>query len=160
MRVARQHVVAAAMLMAFASCDRSVSRSIRVTPQDLQPGPIRHDALTEQQVTRLRRVRAALAEVDNQPFEKWLDEFRRDAHPDREIAIYEAITGAYKKFCGVRPRSMAEKRDAYGLLLQRSSTTSDDAFRNFTLKALAPDDARELLNYYGGPADPIQVHAR
>jgi hypothetical protein len=160
MAVARRQIFAVAMLMAFASCDRPIAPSTRVSSQDLQPGPIRHDALTEQQMTRLRRVQAALAEVDTQPFEKWVENFRRDAHPDREIVIYEAIADAHAKFCAARPRNIAEKRDAYGLLLQRSGTTGEDALRNYTLSALTPDDARELLSYYGEPAQPIQVHAR
>jgi hypothetical protein len=147
----------AAMMLTIFSCDRPTPSPERVKTQDVEAGPVRHDTLTPQQLNRLRTVQATLAEVDASPLEKWIDDFKRDVNPDLEIAIYEAIAHAYQTFCSARPRTPAQKQDAYGLLLERSGTTDDNALRNYKLKALTIVDARELLSYYNKSAEPIQV---
>jgi hypothetical protein len=153
----RRVQILTALLLAVASCDRPSPSTQRIKTEDIEVGPLRRDSLTPQQVDRLRAIRAALAEVDKNPLEKWIDAFRRDADPDREISIYEAIAQAYQTFCAVRPRTASQKQDAYGLLIERSGTTDDDALRNYKLKALTPSNARELLSYYTKSPEPIQV---
>jgi hypothetical protein len=149
--------ILAALLFALASCDRPSPSTQRIKTQDIEAGPLRHDSLTPQQADRLRAIQAALAEVDTNPLEKWIEAFRRDVNPDREISIFEAIAQAYQTFCAARPRTKAQKQDAYGLLIERSGTTDDDALRNYRLKALTLGEARELLSYYTRSAEPIQV---
>src|SRR6266542_1107980 len=155
---ARLHFqILAVLFFALASCDRPSPSTQRTKTQDIAAGPLRHDSLTPQQVDRLRAIQAVLAEVDTNPLEKWIDDFRRDVNPDREISIYEAIAQAYQTFCASRPRTKAQKQDAYGLLIERSGTTDYNALRNYKLKALTPSEAYELLGYYTKSAEPIQV---
>jgi hypothetical protein len=132
----------------------------RLKTEDIKPGPVLHDTLTPHQVERLRKLRAALAEVDDSSLEKWIDDFRHDANPDREIAVFEAIAQAYQAFCTSRPRTLAQKQDVFNLLLERSGTTDEDVLKHRKLKALTIDDAKEALSYYKKAATPIQVIQR
>jgi hypothetical protein len=38
-------------------------------------------------MVRLRKIHTILSEVDGQSVEKWAEDFKRDADPDRELAI-------------------------------------------------------------------------
>src|SRR4051812_46034993 len=73
-----------------------------VDPKTIQPGPIRHEALTENQLARIRALHATFAEVDPNPLEKWIDDFKRDADPDRELAVWERMARAYRRYCETR----------------------------------------------------------
>jgi hypothetical protein len=132
----------------------------RIKTQQIEAGPVRHAALTSQQIARIQKLQASLADVDNSPIEKWLDDFKRDENPDREIAVFEAITQAYQTFCSAQQRTLPQKREAYGLLLERSGTTDEDALRNYQLKTLSVNDAKEVLSYYRKAAAPIQIYQK
>jgi hypothetical protein len=58
-----------------------------VDAKSIQPGSIRRDSLTDEQMVRLRKIHTILSEVDGQSVEKWAEDFKRDADPDRELAI-------------------------------------------------------------------------
>ena len=135
-------------------------RTERVKIDELKSGPVRHETLTPRQVERLRTLHAALSEVDDSPLQKWIDDFRHDANPDKEIAVFEAVAQAYQTFCSSRPRTIAQKQDVFGLLLERSSTTDEDALAHHKRMVLTMAEAREALSYYKKAATPIQVLGR
>jgi len=101
-----------------------------------------------------------LAEVDDSPLQKWIDDFRHDSNPDREIAMFEAVAEAYQTFCSRHSRTLAQKQDVFGLLLERSGTTEDDVLAHRKLKVLTSEEAKEALSYYHKAAMPIQVIQR
>ena len=131
---------------------------LRIPMKDIQVAPARHEALTPQQIACLQKLQATLAEVDNSLLEKWIDDFKRDENPDREIAVFEAIAQAYQTFCAAHPRTLPQKHDAYSLLSERSGTTDEDALRSYKRNALTEDEAKEVLSYYHKAATPIQVY--
>ena len=64
-----------------------------IDPKRVRRSPIRHQVLPEGFLWRTRLVRAALWSV--LPFEMkalqgWIDDFRRDAHPSKELEHWEA----------------------------------------------------------------------
>src|SRR5262245_29705834 len=81
------------------SQNASASRTQWVDPAKLQPGPIQRENLTREQVERITRVQEIFKEVDPTPLAEWIDDFKRDLDPDREIRIYEAMAMAYAGFC-------------------------------------------------------------
>jgi hypothetical protein len=44
-----------------------------IDPKTIQPGPVRRDSLTQEQMARIRTLQATFAEVDGQSVEKWVD---------------------------------------------------------------------------------------
>jgi hypothetical protein len=133
------------------ACNRESAR-----PDELKPGPI-GPALTADQERRVRSLQALFADVDHHPPEKWIEDFRRDQHPDREIAIYEDMAKAYQAFVNGRTLTQDEKDDAYGLVLQRSMMKDEAVLQNTKLKALSMEEAREVLKGYPGEPAPILV---
>jgi hypothetical protein len=99
-----------------------------VNPQDLKPGPIRHKALTNKQLERVRLIYACLGPFIETPFEQFELNFLRDMHPEREIKIWSCIALAHQKFLKQKPdASEAEVRQAFtGLLLISMGATKPD----------------------------------
>ncbi|WP_315725638.1 MULTISPECIES: toll/interleukin-1 receptor domain-containing protein [unclassified Bradyrhizobium] len=73
----------------------TTARKQRVDPKKLKPSPFRHLRLSSELLSRVRLIRAALLEVHPLSMEAWIDGFRRDTNPDREIAIWERIASTY-----------------------------------------------------------------
>src|SRR5512145_179227 len=86
----------------------------------LKPGQLSCQELSPRQMERIHKLRDALAEVERSPIEKWVDNFKRDADPDRELAVWEKIADGYTRYCSKRPLSIGAKEDVFQLLLLRS----------------------------------------
>src|SRR6266851_1639464 len=61
----------------------------RLRPEDLKPGPIRHQQLPPELMTRIESLRSTLDEVYPMSMGEWLDGFQRDAHPEQEVIWWE-----------------------------------------------------------------------
>ena len=116
-----------------------------IDPSKIQPGPIRHESLPEDMVERIKAVQAVFAEVDPTPPAKWVEDFKRDMNPDRELAIWEAMAGAYTSYSKGRDLSLVEKKELFGILLTRSGSSTEDALAHLELKSFNKDQAREAM---------------
>ena len=99
----------------------------------LQPGPIRHWTLPDSLVARIIDFKQTLGEMDPSSIDKTIEDFCRDAHPEREIAVWEGIAAVYQDALA-RDLSMtfSQKKKVYLRLLGASlqehpiTATSDD----------------------------------
>jgi hypothetical protein len=128
-----------------------------VAPGQLRPGPIRHATLTPTQIARIEAIQKTFAEFDPSPLDKWIDDFKRDQHPDREIAIYEAMAQAYTGYCSHHTLTREAREEVYGLILARSGAPDDEVMRGARLQHLRREDAIEVLRGYSAPPQPILV---
>jgi hypothetical protein len=168
-------VVLAVAVLALCSCDRDESdtsitaapaaaapttansRIITVDPAELRPGPVQHESLTPEQLARIARIRQALREVDESPEEQWINDFKRDTHPDEEIAIWEAIAQAYTAYNTGRTLTPAAKREVFSLLLSRSMADGATVLEQTKLTAVTRAEAEQALALYVAPPRPISV---
>ncbi len=95
---------------------------------DLTAGPIRHEALTDKQLERVRLIYRCIGPFIETPFEQFELNFLRDMHPDREIHIWSCIALAHQKFLKQKPdASEAQVKLAFtGLLLISMGATKPD----------------------------------
>jgi hypothetical protein len=117
-------------------------------PAPLQPGPIRHQRLSPNQMERIYKLRDVLAEVEHSPIEKWVDNFKRDVDPDKELTIWERIADSYTRYCSKRPLSTEAKKDVFQLLLLRSMASEQEVLNHIKLKILTVDEAKETLKEF------------
>lgn len=117
-----------------------------VDTRSLQPGPYWRDALSDAQMARLHAVRATLGDADTQSLDEWVDNFRRDADPDRELSIWEAIAGAFARYATPRPAlSAAARRDVMRVLLLRSMAGEADVLERVNVDELTRDEVLDVL---------------
>ena len=149
------------VLVVRAARDTTINKepngSAWVHPDQLKPGPIRHEALTEKQLERIRHFQAVFSEVDPTPVEKWIEDFRRDANPDREIAIWEGMAKPYEVFTASRNLSLEAKKEVYGVVLMRSGAPEDEVLQHLKLKTLTDQDAKKIMALFTAEPQPIRV---
>jgi hypothetical protein len=85
--------------------------------------------------------------VDNTTLDEVVDDFKRDAHPEQEIAVWERIANTYALFLSHNPTDdLAIKHDIYSVLLNASFGVEDWT----EIRYLTPDQITHLvLNYKG-----------
>ena len=128
-----------------------------INPEDIQPGPIQTANLDDEQIQRITRLQRVFSEVDPTPLEKWIEDFKRDLYPEREIRIWEAMADAYQRYCQSKELSPAAKKEVFSLLLIRSGTSADDVLENVELHILTEDEAKDVLACYSYEPKPIEV---
>jgi hypothetical protein len=65
---------------------------------DIKPAPIRHSELPEPMLRRIRAAHAAVADVLPLTLDEWIDGFKRDENPERELEIWERMGGVYQLY--------------------------------------------------------------
>jgi hypothetical protein len=81
-------------------------------PGQLKQGDVKHPPFDEGTRTYIRQIREAFAEHRPLSFEEWEDGFRRDANPEREIALWSHAADIYTAFAGSEA-SAERRRDTY-----------------------------------------------
>jgi len=139
------------------SCDRAPAGKVAdvpeghvewVDPKLIQPGPIRRDTLSEEQMARIRTLQTTFVEVDGQTVEQWVDNFKRDADPDKELRVWERMSKAYQAYCVGRTLSADAKQDVYRVVLLRSMASEQDVIERVKLKELSRQDAIAVMKGY------------
>lgn len=115
---------------------------------DLKPGPIQRDSLTDLQLERIEKIRISLSEVDTQSKEQWIENFKRDVNPDKELDVWERIVKAYIAFRNSKELNDEAKEESFKVLLLRSMLTPDDVLSQIKLNQLSESDARILMQGY------------
>ena len=94
----------------------------RVKIHDLKPSPtFRHETLPAPLIDRIKNFMAILTEVFDTPLQEVIDNFRRDANPEREVEVWEKIAHHYQEATASRPDlSPDAKRELFSLLLKKS----------------------------------------
>ena len=128
-----------------------------IDPNKLEPGPIQRASLTEQQMSRVKRLQRTFSEVDPSPLEKWVDDFKRDVHPENELKIWEGMAKAYEDFTTNRNLTLDAKKDVFQVVLLRSGAPEEDVLQHLKLKVLTEKDAREIMALFVEEPKPIRV---
>jgi len=158
----RQYFLFVALFSFFSSCTsdkKEEAKTILVDPNSLTPSEIVHDSLSATQIEKIKQIQLTFAEVDPISLEETITNFKRDAHPDSEIAIWLSMAEAYQKYLKFRTQktTLDIKKEVYKLILSRSMMSSEEAIKNTDLKFLTKGEAEEVLAFYSNEPDPIHV---
>jgi hypothetical protein len=108
-------------------------------------------------MNRVRRLQKAFSKADPSPLEKWVEDFKRDANPDNELKVWEAMATAYETFTASRNLTVDAKKEVFQVVLLRSGAPEEEVLQNLKLKALTDKDAREIMALFVDKPKPIQV---
>ena len=88
----------------------------RVSPNDLKPGPIRHEQLSPSLIARIEYLRSTLEEVYPQSMAAWLDGFQRDAHPEGEVLWWERLSRCYVEYTSPKELNAEQRKAAFNVI--------------------------------------------
>lgn len=118
----------------------------------VQRGAIRHKTLPNSLIERVCCLEQVFAEVYPRPHTEWLDSFKRDAHPESEVRIWEAMAAAYSCFTQRHTLSLHAKREVLSILLMRSAADEQSTLASAKLRHLNRAKAQELVSLYSTAA--------
>jgi hypothetical protein len=95
-------------------------------PTAIHPGPIRHEILPKALLLRIRLFHGVLGDALSLNLDEFIDGFKRDAHPEREIHIWETICVAFMEESKRRPMNRAQREQYLWELVRASMMPSKD----------------------------------
>lgn len=130
-----------------------IDEIVWLLPEQLQQSEIRHPPFTEEIRDYIRIVHMAFAEHRPISFEEWEDGFRRDAHPEREIAIF--VHAAYVYAEATEHEESAQRRhEIYQLLIACMTTSPESVWHVVKLNSVTRDEAEAIANrFYRGDGE-------
>jgi hypothetical protein len=121
-----------------------------VNPRMLRPGPIRHETLPAQLLEQIQAVFDVIGPYLGIPLEQFEVGFMRDAHPEREVALWFRIAKAWlayrEDFLGNQALPTEEARKLLGALIAISTGIKDPSKLN-----VPKEVGRKLLQCYDNP---------
>jgi hypothetical protein len=103
--------------------------------------------LSPQLVDRIKAIAAVFTDVLPDPLEEWLDDFRRDQHPESEVKVWEKITGKYLLL--TEPSEpLARRKDVARVLLACSSNSAVVARLTSECKNLDKDEVERICEIW------------
>jgi len=97
---------------------------------------------------RLERMRQALADGHPISQEDWEDGFRKDANPEREIALWEHVTKFYTYFANKRVPTIAGRRELLTYLLACTGGYDSGRAAQSRLKQISAELAETIQGCY------------
>jgi hypothetical protein len=123
-------------------------------PQQLRQGEIKHPEFNEGVRAYIRQIQDAFAEQRPLSFEEWEEGFRRDAHPEREIALWSHAADVYTAFTKEEP-SAERRRDVYRCIMTCLTTGPDGVWNVLRPEVLTRDEAEQIVNrFFGNRGEP------
>ena len=123
----------------------------KVKLKDIKEGGFLHKELPDGLISRIRLIRASLLGAYTHSMTFWIDGFRRDAHPTKNIQVWENIGSVYREYVSMAPVMLTTEQHKaifnYILLLGYP----DDKKPAKILKKLPADAAETIANLYRYP---------
>ena len=122
-----------------------------VSAMSAEPSPIRHAELSSALVVRIKEIHATLDEVYPSSLAEWLDDFRRDLHPEQEVTWWERLAQCYLTYRNKHDLSAKQRHAAFKVLLNISLGGHPDSLSADTaiLPQGALGDLGALLREHG-----------
>jgi hypothetical protein len=127
---------------------------------------LRHSPFTAEALGRLRVLQAVFADVYPRSLEEWEEDFRRDQTPWREVALWEMIAVAFRRYTqhlsGSGELAVQKRRDVFALImgLVNDGIPSVAAGAKFgAVGTLTANRVREIVAYMAGDEVRSAFHA-
>jgi hypothetical protein len=120
-----------------------------VLPEDLHAGAVRHPPFDEDVRKHIRQIQTDFAEHRPLTLDEWEEGFRRDANPEREIAIWSHAADVYRQFAS--PASSPERRqDVYRVIVACLVAAPDSVWRVLEPAVLTRGEAESIVKRFYG----------
>ena len=115
---------------------------------ELKQGAFQHPPFVVELRDAILKLQKSLEEVYPHDYQFWEDGFRRDTHPEGEIALWLHIANVFESFCSSRTTSVEERKDAFRVLVACSNGTAETALQTVQLKAIEQGEAKSLVQKF------------
>jgi hypothetical protein len=118
-------------------------------PHQFKDGGVRHPLFDERAGAYIHQIHETFAEHRHLSFDEWEDGFRRDAKPEREIALWSHAADVYTALAGDEP-SAERRKDVYRCIVACLTTTPDTVWYVLKPTVLGRGEAEQVVNRFYG----------
>jgi hypothetical protein len=118
-----------------------------ISSSQVRPSVKQCENLAPELLERVQKLKASLDEVYPQTIEFWEDGFCRDAHPDKEIAIWEHMAFVYESAKDLG-KTQEARRELFRLILACSSSNERDVLQVLSIQNISRTTAKEVIHRY------------
>jgi len=119
-----------------------------VNPSKLYKGPRRHHNFSEQFIEAIRYLHKTFYEVSPSSLSEWLEDFDRDAHPEKELTIWFHMAEVYNKAIEKFPDNLTLKKEIFHVILLYSMGSEEYVFSQIKPKYLSKQDIKFIMKLY------------
>lgn len=125
------------------------SETVTINPNELIPGPIQHEDLTEEQLTKIKSIHKTFEEVYPITLEETITNFKRDLNIDREINLWIKMKGTFENILNEKQYSkVEEKKDVFKIILMRTMMSKNEVKSNVEINELSENDTNYILSEF------------
>ncbi|HEY5750192.1 MAG TPA: hypothetical protein VIU12_29200 [Chryseolinea sp.] len=154
------HLLIMTLTAALISCgtkNQENSKTKEIAIEELKLSEVVHDSLTTVQIKKIEEIHRTFAEVISSSLEETITNFKRDQHPDNEIAVWITMAKAYERFTSSKELSLDKKKEAFDIILLRSMMTEAEVLERIKSSDLTSDEVKEIFSYYADAPEPLKV---
>jgi hypothetical protein len=162
MRIYLLIIILTTGLICCGRTDKEKTETTDMAIRDLELNEIVHDSLTTEQLNDIKIIQGVFSEVLSSSLDETINNFKKDQHPDKEIAAWLKMADAYQRFT-LRADSaigLDKKKEAFELILLRSMMTEEEILDKLEPKFLTKEDVKEIFSYYLDPPQPLTVEKK
>jgi hypothetical protein len=116
--------------------------------QVLRGGEVRHPPFPDAVREQLRRLYETFQDVYPKTLEEWEDGFRRDMHPEREIALWEYMATVFEHFTAGRSLNPEQRRDIYLVILTCMNNGKENVLVTTNPQTLSRKQVNEIVEFF------------
>jgi len=122
-------------------------------PDQLKQGDVLQAPFDQGIQAYIRQIQEAFAEHRSLSFDEWEAGFRRDANPEREIAIWSHAADIYTAFAGSEP-SARRRKDMYRCIVACLTSGPAGVWHVLRQEVLSRAEAEQIVDrFFGKSAD-------
>ncbi|MGL5093955.1 MAG: hypothetical protein ACRDD1_00090 [Planctomycetia bacterium] len=119
-----------------------------IAAEHLSESPVRHPPFGEPFRSHIQTIQETFAEHCGMPFEEWEEGFRRDADPDKEIAVWMHAAEVYDEFAKTTFHTVDEREDVYKTLVTCLSSSPTTVWNVLELSSLSRAEAAAVVERF------------
>jgi hypothetical protein len=116
-----------------------------VLAEDLKMGELQHPPVDEETRNWIRHIHEAFVEHRPLSLDEWEDGFRRDANPEKEIAMWCHAADVYTAFAGTES-SQKRRKDYYRIIVACLTCSADSIWNVLQLEDLSRQEAGKVID--------------
>ena len=109
----------------------------------------RHEPFSEAIRDYLRKIKEALDEVYPMTLHEWEDGFRKDTHPEKEMATWLRLAERYRIFTEEKGFSQAQRQEVFNVMLACTTSPKKElVLEVVTLSAITREEAQDAIDVF------------
>ena len=121
---------------------------------ELKMGERKAESFPEEVRDYLREIKSKLDEVHAMTLEEWEDGFLRNAHPEKETALWLHVADIYNRFASDRNLSLEQKEEYFRVLGTCMNSSRERVLQLYSPQLISNREAEKIIvAYYGEKVD-------